>query len=997
MLFLPLLVAAVLSCAPIIRAQTPTAYVGLGSESFGTVNLTTGTYSQAGNMGVLLSGLGVGPGGLLYGGVFLGNTLYQVNTTNGSLTVVGTSSLVYYDFGSTTTGVYALDQSLNLYSVNVSTGATTLIGSTGLSLPPNPWSGASTGADKLYLTMGTIGSPATLYSINTSTGAGTQIGNTGAPNLGAMVFENGTLYAGSGQNAPFNIYTMNPSTGQATLVTSTSSGSFWGLAPSGLTVNTLGTGSGTVSADESIDCIDTAGVQSGTCSASYNAGSMVNLTATPMSQSTFGGWGGACAGTGGCSVLVNSAQSVTASFVPQPTTVMVDFAPSSLTQTATFDCPPSPNPCTDPNAHSLTLTAGSVSTPFTMAVTATEVPVPQANGDCENSSASSSSVTNDFDCRFETFFNYGDDGSVGTIVPLCVPYANGNCVFYSVYYCVSQSGPCTRGQEPPTSDYQGPISWTITWNNETPPLPSTVATYQTANARLYDDPDYEVSSTAPYGTDCMSAMLINGSPTDPGIFCQFVYDITTFYNPTEPIIDSGIGGTTRQFNDVVVAYPPASTPTSSSIPQLSATSAPLNASVSYGGGIGFTIGLSNIGTGSASNVTLNDPLPGTGVNWTLVSPATGCSIMGMPPNQVLGCTFTSLGPGTGPSIGVTSSTANAGTYINAATVTFNNLQLLTIASLTVSQVGSTTTITSNTPNPSTTSLPVTIAFSVTGSGGSPTGSVTVNASTGESCSGMLSAGAGTCSITFTTMGTRTLTATYAGDGNFVGSTSGSASQTVNAAGSTLKFSSSSLNFGTIYSGTSALRALFVTNTGSSMVTFTKFSVASISGDDSAGFFGVELCPNTLNAGKSCTIIMSFTADVNATATHAANLVITDNASGSPQTVPLTAMVINPQVRLSMSSVNFGKQKARTTSGTRNVTLTNSGTTPLILSGLSISGNFALASGTTCTSSTTLAPGAPCVISVTFTPTSKGEKSGSVKISNNALNSSQYISLSGSGT
>ena len=63
--------------------------------------------------------------------------------------------------------------------------------------------------------------------------------------------------------------------------------------------------------------------------------------------------------------------------------------------------------------------------------------------------------------------------------------------------------------------------------------------------------------------------------------------------------------------------------------------------------------------------------------------------------------------------------------------------------------------------------------------------------------------------------------------------------------------------------------------------FTNFSVGSISGDDSTGFLGVELCPKTLNAGKSGPIIMSFTADSNVTKTHAANLVIADNASGSP--------------------------------------------------------------------------------------------------------------------
>jgi hypothetical protein len=52
--------------------------------------------------------------------------------------------------------------------------------------------------------------------------------------------------------------------------------------------------------------------------------------------------------------------------------------------------------------------------------------------------------------------------------------------------------------------------------------------------------------------------------------------------------------------------------------------------------------------------------------------------------------------------------------------------------------------------------------------GTPTGTVIVRAGA-ESCSAP--AGAGMCSLTFTTSGTRTLTATYIGDGNFNGAAS----------------------------------------------------------------------------------------------------------------------------------------------------------------------------------------------------------------------------------
>ena len=102
--------------------------------------------------------------------------------------------------------------------------------------------------------------------------------------------------------------------------------------------------------------------------------------------------------------------------------------------------------------------------------------------------------------------------------------------------------------------------------------------------------------------------------------------------------------------------------------------------------------------------------------------------------------------------------------------------------LTVNPVGTTTTITKNTPNPSSPGKAVTVDFSVTQAITNPTrptGSVTVQASSGESCTGMLSGGNGSCKITLNTAGSITLTATYSGDANNNGSVSAGVIQTVN--------------------------------------------------------------------------------------------------------------------------------------------------------------------------------------------------------------------------
>jgi arabinogalactan endo-1,4-beta-galactosidase len=86
-----------------------------------------------------------------------------------------------------------------------------------------------------------------------------------------------------------------------------------------LTVTNAGSGGGTVtSTPAGIAC-------PGTCAASFASGTSVALAQVPNSGSTFGGWTGACTGTASCSVTMNAAESVTATFNttvasnPQPT------------------------------------------------------------------------------------------------------------------------------------------------------------------------------------------------------------------------------------------------------------------------------------------------------------------------------------------------------------------------------------------------------------------------------------------------------------------------------------------------------------------------------------------------------------------------------------------------------------------------------------------------------------------------------------------------------
>ncbi len=105
------------------------------------------------------------------------------------------------------------------------------------------------------------------------------------------------------------------------------------------------------------------------------------------------------------------------------------------------------------------------------------------------------------------------------------------------------------------------------------------------------------------------------------------------------------------------------------------------------------------------------------------------------------------------------------------------------------KIGSTTAITSHTPDPSVAGSAISVGVSVTRASGSatPGGTVTVSDGTVTSApctlSGSGATATATCSLTPSTSGAKTLTATYGGDSAFNGST-GTAAHTVNKANST---------------------------------------------------------------------------------------------------------------------------------------------------------------------------------------------------------------------
>jgi len=157
-------------------------------------------------------------------------------------------------------------------------------------------------------------------------------------------------------------------------------------------------------------------------------------------------------------------------------------------------------------------------------------------------------------------------------------------------------------------------------------------------------------------------------------------------------------------------------------------------------------------------------------------------------NPVSGASVSVASSGTGNTITPASASTGANgvaTFTFSSTVaetktitaTVGGVALNDSPTITVQKTSSTVEITEDEPDPSTVGTPITVEFSVRGSGGTPTGEVIVTLSGGtETCGATLVDGNGSCSLTPNAAGPdannnrRIITATYGGDARFSGDT-----------------------------------------------------------------------------------------------------------------------------------------------------------------------------------------------------------------------------------
>ena len=193
------------------------------------------------------------------------------------------------------------------------------------------------------------------------------------------------------------------------------------------------------------------------------------------------------------------------------------------------------------------------------------------------------------------------------------------------------------------------------------------------------------------------------------------------------------------------------------------------------------------------------------------------------------------------------------------------------------------------------------------------------------------------------------------------------------------------NFGNVAEGTpSAAKNFTLTNNQSVALNISSITTGN------PDYTQTNTCDGSLAAHGHCTISVTFTPSIIGTETG--TLTVTDGASNSPQTASLTGTGAVPAT-LTPTSANFGNVPQGTPSSAKNFTLTNNAVVALSISSITAS-NPDYTQTNTCGSS--VAAKGHCTISVTFTPSNIGTETGTLTVTDGALNSPQTASLTGAG-
>jgi hypothetical protein len=211
----------------------------------------------------------------------------------------------------------------------------------------------------------------------------------------------------------------------------------------------------------------------------------------------------------------------------------------------------------------------------------------------------------------------------------------------------------------------------------------------------------------------------------------------------------------------------------------------------------------------------------------------------------------------------------------------------------------------------------------------------------------------------------------------------------------VSLSPTSVAFGNVLVGsTSPSSTIKLTNTGTASLTI---SSIGLTGANTADFSQTNNCGSGVLAGGSCSIVVTCTPA--SAASFGANVSITDNAAGSPHTASLTCTGVTASAGISFvpTQISFGSQAVGTSSTATPITATNSGTGPLTISQVLVSGGNSTSFTQTNNCTLVLQPLDSCTVFVTFKPTIAGNLASCICFTDNAPGSPQMVNVTGTGT
>ena len=153
-------------------------------------------------------------------------------------------------------------------------------------------------------------------------------------------------------------------------------------------------------------------------------------------------------------------------------------------------------------------------------------------------------------------------------------------------------------------------------------------------------------------------------------------------------------------------------------------------------------------------------------------------------------------------------------------------------------------------------------------------------------------------------------------------------------------------------------------------------------------------PNELDSGASCMLAISFQPSSPGAAFGSLTLKDDSLNAASAQMMALSGNA--PAASLSASMISFGAQQLDAPGAAQQVTLTNTGSAALEITGIAVTGTGASSFIFTNSCGSTLSAGGACAIEGQFNTSTPGAVVATLQISDSALGSPQSVSLTGTG-